>query len=303
MQKPTLGALEWALLLLLGLIWGSSFFFFKILVEALPPFTVVFGRLAIASAALMIVSARSWTALGPRMWAEIALLAAISNVVPFSLIAYGETRISSGLAAILNASTPIFTALVAHMFMKDERLSWNKALGVIVCFAGVTVLVGPSAFSERGQEALPGELACLGAALVYGFATVYGRRFRAIPPLQLSTAQSLAAAFLTLPLMLAFDRPWSLAAPGPTVWAAYAGLGLLCTALAYLIYFRILKTAGATNVSLVTILAPVSAILLGVLFLGETLEWRNLLGLVIIAAGLVAMDGRLLKRLQPAAAE
>lgn len=303
MHKPTLGALEWALLLLLGLIWGSSFFFFKILVEALPPFTVVFGRLTIASAALMIVAARSWTALGARTWAEIALLAAISNVVPFSLIAYGETRISSGLAAILNASTPIFTALVAHVFMKDERLSWNKAAGVIVCFLGVTVLVGPSAFSDQGQEALPGELACLGAALVYGFATVYGRRFRAIAPLQLSAAQILAAAVITLPLMLAFDRPWSLAAPGPAAWAAYAGLGLLCTALAYLIYFRILKTAGATNVSLVTILAPVSAILLGVLFLGETLEWRSLVGLAVIAAGLAALDGRLLRRLRPAPAE
>jgi drug/metabolite transporter (DMT)-like permease len=298
---PTLGPREWALLLLLGLVWGASFFFFKILVAALPPFTVVFGRLLIAAVAMTVIARASgaWRGLSPRQWGDFLVFGAIANAVPFTLIAYGETGISSGMASILNATTPIFTVLVAHVFTHDDRLTWNRAIGVVACFAGVVVLVGPSSLTEAGRADLPGQLACLGASIAYGFAGVYARRYRGLPPLQVVTAQLTASALIMAPLSLLIDRPWTLPAPGATVWASLLGLALLCTAFAYLLYFRVLKTAGATNVSLVTFLAPVSAIILGVAILHEPLEPRAIVGLAVIGLGLAAVDGRLLNRMKP----
>jgi drug/metabolite transporter (DMT)-like permease len=298
---PTLGPREWSQLLLLGMVWGSSFFFFKILVAALPPFTVVFGRLLIAAAAMHVIAraARAWRGLSAREWAGFLFFGAIANALPFTLIAYGETRISSGMASILNATTPIFTVLVAHAFTHDDRLTWNRAVGVVACFVGVVVLVGPSSLTEAGRAALPGQFACLAASIAYGFAGVWARRYRGLAPLQVVTAQLTAACVVQAPLALIIDRPWTLASPAPAVWGSLFGLALLCTAFAYLLYFRVLKTAGATNVSLVTFLAPVSAILLGALLLHEPLEPRAMLGLAVIGLGLAAVDGRLLKRFAP----
>jgi drug/metabolite transporter (DMT)-like permease len=293
---PAMNGREWGLLLLLGLVWGSSFFFFKILVAALPPLTVVFGRLVIAAAAMLLI-VRLGPASAPlprRAWPELLVFGAIGNALPFSLIAYGETQVSSGLASILNATTPIFTVLVAHAFTADDKLTWNRGVGVAACFLGVAVLVGPSALTEAGRSDLPGELACLGASLAYGFAGVYARRFRTLPPLKVVTGQLACSALLMAPLSIALDRPWSLPSPAPAVWASLFGLALACTAFAYVLYFRILRTAGATNVSLVTFLAPVSAILLGVFVLAERLEARSLVGLLVIGVGLAAVDGRLL---------
>lgn len=301
---PRLGPREWSQLLLLGMVWGSSFFFFKILVEALPPFTVVFGRLLVAAAAMHVITraAGAWKGFSPREWAGFLFFGAIANALPFTLIAYGETGVSSGMASILNATTPIFTVLVAHVFTTDDRITWNRAIGVIACFLGVVVLVGPSSLTEAGRAALPGQLACLGASIAYGFAGVYARRYRGLPPLRVVTAQLTAAAIVQAPFALVVDRPWTLANPGPGVWASLLGLALLCTALAYLLYFRVLKTAGATNVSLVTFLAPVSAILLGVIVLREPLEPRAIAGLAVIGLGLAAVDGRLIARFRPKAA-
>lgn len=299
--SPTLGPREWGLLLLLGLVWGSSFFFFKVLVAALPPFTVVFGRLLIAAVAMhLIARARgAWRGLSPGEWGGFLVFGAIANALPFTLIAYGETRISSGMASILNATTPIFTVLVAHVFTRDDRLTWNRAIGVAACFVGVVVLVGPSSLTEAGRAALPGEIACLVASIAYGFAGVWARRYRGLPPLQVVTAQLTASALIMAPLSMIADRPWTLAMPGPAVWASLFSLALLCTAVAYLLYFRVLATAGATNVSLVTFLAPVSAIVLGVVILHEPLEPRAVAGLAVIGLGLAAVDGRLLNRLRP----
>jgi drug/metabolite transporter (DMT)-like permease len=295
-----MGGREWGLLLLLGLVWGASFFFFKVLVAALPPLTVVFGRLVIAAAAMAAIL-RLIPATAPlprRAWPDLLVFGAIGNALPFTLIAWGETRVSSGLASILNATTPIFTVLVAHVFTADDRLTWNRGVGVVACFLGVAVLVGPTALADAGRGDLAGELACLGASLAYGFAGVYARRFRALPPLKVVTGQLACSALLMAPLSIALDRPWSLASPAPSVWASLFALALACTAFAYVLYFRILRTAGATNVSLVTFLAPVSAILLGVFVLGERLEARALIGLLVIGVGLAAVDGRLLKGLR-----
>lgn len=294
-----MGAREWALLLMLSVIWGASFVFLKVLVAALPPLTIVFLRLTIAATALNLVTGGG--AFRPevlRQWRAFIVLGFISTALPFSLITFGETRVTSGLASILNATTPMFVVLVAHLFTRDERLSWNRGAGVVVGFLGVAVLIGPSALAGGGGAAV-GELACLGGSMAYGCSNVYARRFRGLPPLQVVAGQLTAAAILMAPMSLILDHPFSLAMPPIGAWGAMLGLALVCTALAFVVYFRILAAAGATNVSLVTLLSPPSTLLMGVLFLGEPLEMRGLMGLALIGLGLAAIDGRLLKRLGP----
>jgi drug/metabolite transporter (DMT)-like permease len=226
----------------------------------------------------------------------------LNNVLPFSLIFWGQTHIASGLASILNATTPLFTLVVAHLATADEKINPPKAAALIVGLAGVAVLIGPSAFAHLDLGVLS-ELACLGAALSYAFAGVYGRRFAAfgLSPLQTAAGQVTASTVLILPIMLLIDRPWTLAAvPSPPVWLAVAGLALLSTALAYVLYFRILAAAGATNLLLVTFLIPVTSILLGALFLGERLEPRHFVGMMLIGIGLAVIDGRIAASLRPA---
>jgi drug/metabolite transporter (DMT)-like permease len=291
---PRMGAPEWIALLALSTLWGGSFFFFKVLVAELPPFTVVLGRVGIAALALnLLLLARRdplWREF--QLWRPFLVLGLLNNVIPFSLIAFGETRITSGSAAILNATTPIFTILAAHLFTADERLTVPKGIGVLAGFLGVAVLIGPEALSGLGQGDLLGDACCLLAALVYGLAAIYGRRFKGIAPLKIATAQVTAATIILLPLAGLVDRPWTLPMPSPGAWMALLAIALLCTALAYLLYFRILAVAGATNLVLVTFLLPASALGLGALFLSEQVTPQALLGLALIGLGLAAIDGR-----------
>ena len=290
-----MGAREWGLLLALSALWGGSFFFFKVLVAVWPLFTIVLGRVGVAAVALNVYIRLSGGAMpgDARLWARFFGMGLLNNVLPFSLIVFGETRISSGLASILNATTPIFGVLAAQLLTADERLTPARALGVGFGFLGVAVLVGPSALQGGGD--LAGELSCLTAALVYALAGIYGRRFRGVPALQVATGQVTASTLMLLPLVALHDQPWTLPAPGPEAWGALAALALLCTALAYILYFRLLALAGATNLLLVTFLLPASALALGALFLHETIEPRALLGVGIIGLGLAAIDGRLLR--------
>ena len=297
-QSGAMGARAWTLLLALSVIWGGSFVFLKILVAALPPFTVVAARLLIAAAAITAITrGAAFRGEVARRWPEFLALGFISMTLPFSLITFGETRITSGLASILNATVPIFVVLTAHAFTHDERLTWGRGAGVLAGFAGVAVLIGPTAFAHGGGRAVVGELACLGGSIAYGFSNVYARRFRGLPPLQVVAGQLIAAAALTAPLSLVVDHPFSLPAPPLGAIGALLGLALICTALAFVLYFRLLALAGATNASLNTLLSPVSALLLGVVFLREPLEPRSLAGLALIGAGLIAIDGRALKLL------
>lgn len=291
---PRMGAPEWIALLALSTLWGGSFFFYKVLVAELPPFTVVLGRVSIAALALhlLLLARRDPLRLTAPMWGSFLVLGLLNNVIPFSLIAFGEMRISSGSASILNATTPIFTILVAHLSTHDEKLTAPKGLGVLCGFLGVAVLIGPSAFSSLGRDDLLGDASCLLAAMVYGFAAIYGRRFKGIPPLKIATAQVTAATIILIPLAGLVDRPWTLPMPSPGAWAALLAIALLSTALAYLLFFRILAVAGATNLVLVTFLLPGSALALGALFLQETVTLRALIGLLLIGLGLVAIDGR-----------
>ncbi len=298
-----MGRLEWALLLILSLFWGGSFFFYKVLVRELSPFTIVLGRMAIAALGMNIVlAARGGRLPGPSQWPAYFVLAALNNVVPFALIAYGERHISSGLASIINAMTPIFTVLVAHWATHNEKLSWNKAAGIVFGLAGVIVLIGPSALGDIGGKNFLGELACLAATVSYGFGGVYSRKFTGQSLIGVVTAQMTAAAVMAAPLAALFEQPWTLAMPSLPVWGALIGIATVSTVVAYLMYFHILAKAGATNMSLVTFLVPVSAVLLGVLFLDETVSANALTGMLVIGLGLAAIDGRPLQWLKRLAA-
>ena len=288
-------AREWAMLLALSLIWGCSFLFSKIAVAEIPPFTLVLGRVTIASVTLALVLRLGGLHL-PRdgaAWRAFAGMGLLNNVVPFSLIYWGQTQIGAGLASILNATTPLFTVLVAHLFTRDERLTPARGLGVVVGFLGVAVMLGPDLLLSLDKAVLA-ECACLAAALSYGLSSVYGRRFAqlGLKPAQTAFGQLTVASAIMAPVALLADHPWALPWPSLRAWAALAALGLVCTALAYLLFFRILGRAGATNVSLVTFLIPPSAILLGALVLGERLGARDVAGMALVALGLAAIDPR-----------
>jgi drug/metabolite transporter (DMT)-like permease len=302
-------ASEWLMLMLLSVLWGGSFFFVAILVKSLPPLTIVFLRVGLASVMLhALVRALGKTMpAAPGAWRAFFAMGLLNNAIPFCLIAWAQGHIPSGLAAILNATTPISTVLVAHVLTDDEKLTVNRLAGVVAGFLGVVILVGPNTMT--GLVTGPGtnllaQFAVLAAASSYAFAGVYGRRFRTmgIDPLLTATGQVTASALMLCPLVLLLDQPWTLAMPPLPVWAAALGIALFSTALGYVLYFRILATAGATNLLLVTLLIPVSAIIMGTLVLGEGLELRQIAGFACIGVGLAAIDGRLLmlfRRVRP----
>lgn len=293
-----MGAAEWALLAALALLWGGSFFFAKIALAELPPITLVLARVGLAAAALLAVIG-AWRIPVPWSWhlaRQFLVMGALNNVVPFALIFWGQRTIDTGLAAILNATTPIFTVLLAHVLTRDERLTRNRAAGVLFGLLGVAVLIGPHALAGFDLAAVS-QLAIIAAAVSYGFAGIYGRRFRGMPPIVPAAGMLTASTVMILPAALLLDRPWTLHV-GHETWAAVAGLVLLSTALGYVIYFRILAAAGATNLLLVTLLIPVSALALGAMALGERLEWNAFAGMALIFLGLCAIDGRALRILR-----
>ena len=286
----------WIWLLSLSVLWGGSFFFAKVALAELQPLTVVFCRVAFAALALNVVLVIAGRPLFRRgtPWRSFAAMGALNNLVPFGLIFWGQTQIASGLASILNATTPLFSLLVVHYIARDERIGGLKFGALLLGLGGVAALMGARAITAAPDIA--GQLACLGAALSYAFAGVYGRRFgrMGVAPLDAAAGQVTASAMLILPIMLMVDRPWELPAlPSFSTWCALAGLALLSTALAYVLYFRILAVAGPTNLLLVTFLIPVTAIGLGALFLGERLQPQQFAGMVLIGLALALLDGRL----------
>lgn len=292
---------EWMLLLVLSILWGGSFFFIGIAVSFFPPFTIVALRLSIAAAVLLGVVYLSGSGL-PRdrsIWLAFLGMGVLNNAIPFTLIVWGQTQIASGLASILNATTPFFTVIAAHFLTRDERLTRLRLVGISIGFTGVVIMIGHEALYGFGENML-GQLAILGAALSYAFAALFGRRFRhlGIKPLVTATGQVIASTVLLVPLALFIDQPWNFPMPGWQVTGAVLGLALFSTSLAYIIYFRILATAGATNVLLVTLIIPVIAIVLGSTLLGEQLEVKHFIGMGLISIGLLAIDGRLFRFLR-----
>ncbi|MDQ4060429.1 MAG: DMT family transporter [Pseudomonadota bacterium] len=288
-----MGPAEWFLLVTLSVLWGGTFFFAKVALAEVPPFTLVLARVAIAAAALHLILRVRGLAFphDGRTLTAFAVMAILNNVIPFSLIFWGQTRIPSGLASILNASTPLWTVLLAHVVTSDERLTPGRLAGVLAGLAGVAIMVGSSAVAGLDSNLLA-QLAVVLGAVSYACSGLYGRRFRGMSPLAAAAGQMTAATLLMLPVSLLADRPWMLAWPRPETWGAVLSLALLSTALAYVIYFRILTAAGATNLLLVTFLIPVSALVLGMGVLGERLELRHFAGMALIGSGLAAIDGR-----------
>jgi drug/metabolite transporter (DMT)-like permease len=283
------------ILLILSLIWGASFLFIKVAVATIPPFSVAFGRTALAAVLLyLILRSRGlkmpgW---GP-VWGTFLLMGLFNGAVPYTLITWAEIHIDSGLAAIINALMPLFTVLLAHLFTGDERLNWMKVVGIFLGFLGVVALIGPAALKGLGKDVIA-QLAVMAAALCYAVAIIYGRRLKEITPLVSATGQLFCAAFLTLPMILAFDAPWTLS-PSFISVAALTCLSLLGTALAYLLYYHLLQRIGSTSLSLVTYLLPITGVFWGALLLGERLHWSAFLALGMILAGIAGVNNRLPK--------
>ncbi len=283
---------EWALLALLSAIWGCSFFFIAVALRGFHPFTLVFVRVALAALVLLIVVRMSGLRFrsGLKAWVGYLILGALNNAIPFCLIAWGETRIDSGSAAIFNATTPIFTGILAHFFTSDEKLTSNKIIGMAVGFSGVYLMMSPElagGLSWRGF----GQVAVLGASLMYATSGIYAKRFSGDPPLLTATGMLIGASILMLPPALIIDVPWRIHPPLEAV-AAILALGIVGTAAAYVVFFRILAVAGATNVLLVTFLVPIGALVLGVAVLHEIIRWEEVAGMGLIFLGLVGIDGR-----------
>jgi len=290
---------EWLMLLALSFLWGGSFFFVGVAVRELPTFTVVVARVALAALILLAVLRLRGIAMptGAGVWRAFFAMGLLNNVIPFSLLVWGQAHIASGVAAILNAATPVATVVVAHFLTADERMSGLRVAGVLVGLAGVGVMVGFEAMETTGL-AVWGQAACVSAAIAYAFAGVYGRRFKAmgISPMATATGQVCASSLVLLPLMAVVDQPWTLPLPGMATLASLVGVAAFSTALAYILYFRILATAGATNLLLVTLLIPATSIALGVTLLDETMRMSHFVGLAVIGCGLLAIDGRLFCR-------
>lgn len=298
-----MGAPEWAMLILLSVLWGGSFFFIDVAVRSVPPLTLVLGRVALAAAILLVFLGATGRGLPLRreLAGAFLLLAVLNNVLPFSLFAWGQQHIASGLASILNATTPLWAVLVAHFLTADEKAGPLKVSGVLVGFSGVALMIGGDLIGEIGGAGLLAQLACLAATLCYALAGVHARRFRrmGVTPVQVAAGQLTASILVMLPLVALFERPWRAPLPPGGALAAIVALAIFSTAFAYILYFRLIDRAGATNAILVTFLIPVTAILLGFLFLGEMLAPRHFAGMALIAFGLAAIDGRAFSRLRP----
>lgn len=294
--NAVMGLKEWMLLTILSVLWGGSFFFVGVAVKEMTPLTIVACRVGFAAAILLGVvrgTGRKMPA-SLNVWGAFLVMGALNNAIPFSLIVWGQQHIDSGLASILNATTPIFSVVLTHLLTREERLTANRMAGVLIGWTGVAVLIGVASLKGAGLQVM-GQVAVLGAAVSYACAAIYGRRFKGIAPLVVATGMLCSSTVLMVPLALVFEQPVALS-PTPATWAAIFGLSAVSTSLAYIIYFRVLAAAGATNILLVTFLIPVSAILLGVLVLGERPGWNVFGGMALIFIGLTAIDGRLLNR-------
>ncbi len=293
-----MAAREWVLLIVLSIIWGGTFFSSEIALRELEPLTIVFGRVSLGALTLLAfvyLSGRRMPVDGTS-WRQFFIMGGLNNMVPFSLIVWGQSHIDSGLASVLNATTPLFTIALAHILTTDEKLSVGKGAGVLFGIVGVAILIGPDALDTIDGQVW-GKVAILGAAICYSLAGIFGRRLSRHPTSVAATGMLIGSSVMMLPLIFIFESPLQ-ASPGPASFAAVVTLALPCTALAYLMYFHILAKAGATNLLLVTFLVPVSALLLGIFILDEQLSGLAIAGMTLIFIGLAAIDGRVLAKLR-----
>ena len=288
--------MEIALLLTLVTLWGSSFSFIKVAVETIPPLSVAAGRLLLG-AAIVFVVARSRGFRFPAdasLWARFFAIGLFGNMLPFTLIGWGEQVIDSGLAAILMAVMPLTTLLLAHLLTEDEKMTPPRVAGMILGFAGVVILVGPAVLKGLGGEALR-QMAVAGGAMCYAVATVLAKR---LPQKSLTANSAMAlitATILTLPASLVIDRPWTIS-PSVESLGAVAVLGVFPTAIAIVVYFALLRRTGATFIALINYLIPVFGVVWGVILLGESVSLRALAALAVILSGIALTRIRLRSR-------
>jgi drug/metabolite transporter (DMT)-like permease len=284
---------EWGILVVLATIWGTSFLAIALALPEVPPLTIVLIRAGFGASILLVILVLSGGRLPVNwaIWRQYLYLAIFNNVIPQGLIAWSEQGISSGYAAILNATTPMFAVIFAIIFRTGERLTLGRGLGVLAGIIGVGIMIGPDALISA-DNALWSQVACIAACASYAYGGIYGRRFGGSSPLVNSTATTLGVALIMLPLSLIFDHPWNLSV-GLTAWAGLASLGFGSTGIAYLLYFKLLASAGATRLMLVTLISPIAAVILGAFFLNETIGLNVAIGFLVIALGLGLIDGRL----------
>ncbi len=294
--NQTMGIKEWSLIILLSLIWGGSFFFVEIAVVEMTPLTLVMCRVGIASIILLpyVYISGEKMPKSPGLWGAFLIMGALNNLIPFSMIAWAQKHIDSSLASILNATTPIFSVVLAHFLTRNERITPNRITGVLVGWLGVTILIGIESLKGFDTQVM-GQIAVLSAAFLYACAAIFARRFKDISPVVVATGMLCGSTVMIIPIAFIIEQPLQLT-PGLLTWLSMLGLAVLSTSLAYIIYFRVLATAGATNSLLVTFLIPISAISLGVLILGERPGWNAFGGMGLIFLGLIAIDGRLIPK-------
>lgn len=290
-QQPSL-ALEIGLLLLLALIWGSSFTLIKVAIPTIPPFTMVAARVTIAAVLLVLIAAAQGYALPRRgsLWAAFLVQGLLQSALPFTLISWGEAHIASGLAGVLNATPPMFVLAIAVMIGRGRQaIGGRKTVGVALGLAGVALTMGIDALSGIGTSAPLAQMAVLGASFCYALAPIWGQRFSALPAIVTAAGAMSCAAALMLPTAAALEQPWSLAQPPAQAIAAVIALGVICTALAMVIYFRLIHTLGPLGTTSGSYLRAGFAVALGTAILGEHLTWSSLAGMALILAGVVAV--------------
>lgn len=286
----------WLLILLMSALWGGGFMFIKFALTGFAPFSVVAGRVGVAAVALGLIVAvgRQRLPRQVRVWRAFFIMGALNNLIPWMMVAWAQTQIPSSMAAILNAPTPLLTAVMAHLLTDDEKLTRQKFTGVLAGMLGVALVVGPGVLSGVDRAVLA-QVTCLSATVSYAASAVYGRVFRSmdVTPVVAAFGQQLMVAAVIIPLALIVDQPWTHPAPGAGAVAAVLALGVIATALPYIIFYRVLAEAGATNLMLVNLLIPGWAVALGAMALGERLPPTAFLGMAMVGLGLAVIDGRL----------
>ena len=293
-SAPTLK--DYLMLMLLASIWGASFLFIKIAVETIPPLTITAGRITLAAFILFTAAkmAGQTRPQGMRNWMIICGAAFFGNVLPFTLISWGEIKVDSGLAAVLMSLMPLATIILAHFFTTDEPLTKRKVIGLIVGFTGVIILIGPTALNSLGAEMIA-QIAIAFGAVSYSIASIMAKRLHNIPGRALAAWVMIISTIMILPASLIVDQPWTLS-PAPMALAAVVMLGLFPTALAMLLLLQILRKHGASFLSMNNYMVPVFGVMWGVIFLAEKPSPESAIALIFILSGIAITRVRITRK-------
>ncbi|MEO8756846.1 MAG: DMT family transporter [Devosia sp.] len=291
----------WALIIALGAIWGCSFLFNAILIREISPLWVSAGRVTIGAIIcwFFFFATRRTLPADWRIYAQLVVLGILNYAIPFALFPWAEEHLASGIVGVINGLTPMTTVIVSQFWPGGEKASWNKVVGVIIGLAGAILLASPSLAAGVSGQALA-YLAAFGATLCYALTLNYARRFKAVDSAAVASASLTAAALLMIPAALIFSGMPVITKP--ETWGALFGIGVFSTSFSFLLVYWLLPKVGATNLSLNTFITPISAILLGVLILNESLQPVHIVGVLVIFVGLAFIDGRLVKGLRRAVA-